>query len=135
MLRVQTLSSFWGTTTMTDRELLELAATAAGMKARWFKVKKWRQYPTCKILCGHNDVFGTHHSKPWNPLTDDGDALRLATDLDLNVFHAAGACYAMPSDDDGSIEICVSYRDAGDKHTATRLAITRAAAEIGREML
>lgn len=28
---------------MNDRELLELAARAAGIKARWFRVNQWRQ--------------------------------------------------------------------------------------------
>ncbi len=28
---------------MNDRTLLELAARAAGIKARWFRVNQWRQ--------------------------------------------------------------------------------------------
>lgn len=109
---------------MDDRELLELAAKAAGMEARWFKVKKWRHYPTSRILCGHDDVFGTHHSKPWNPLTDDGDALRLAVKLNMLCdFSQAGAFVEAP---DG-------HGPCSEKEDHRR-AIVRAAAEIGRAM-
>jgi hypothetical protein len=69
----------------TDRELLELAAKAAGIKAKWFKVKKWKDYNGARWLIGSDDIFGTHHSKPWNPLTDDGDALRLAVKLGMEI--------------------------------------------------
>ncbi|WP_143484569.1 hypothetical protein [Pseudomonas aeruginosa] len=69
---------------MNDRELLELAARAAGVKARWFRVNQWRQVGGHKMQTGQEDVFGTHHSKPWNPLTNDGDALRLAVLLNLD---------------------------------------------------
>lgn len=104
---------------MTDRELLELAAKAAGYDLFfWSDRAAFKDFP---------------HAT-WSPLTDDGDALRLSIDLELNVFHAAGCAYAMPSEDDGSNEHRVSYVDAGDKHQATRLAILLAAAEIGRAM-
>ena len=46
---------------MTDRELLELAAKAEGREIKF--VERF-------IAC-------------WNPLTDDGDAFRLAVKLDL----------------------------------------------------
>lgn len=103
---------------MDDRELLEMAAKAAGYNAYFWSDK-------CALMCQEGRPL-------WNPLTDDGDALRLATDLELNTFHASSACYAMPSDDE--IEASVSYRDAGCKYAATRRAIVRAAAEIGRAM-
>ena len=119
---------------MDDRELLGLAAKAAGIKARWFKVKKWRHYPTSRIVCGHDDVFGTHHSKPWNPLTDDGDALRLAVKLGITVAfweYPQNSVAAYVSGDG----IPASYERHGeDKHAATRRAIVRAAAAIGRAM-
>lgn len=58
---------------MSDRELLELAAKAAG-------VSVW------------TDIDGDYYSegfgvveRPWNPITDDGDALRLAVNLRLSV--------------------------------------------------
>lgn len=71
----------------------------------------------------------------FSPLTDDADAFRLAAALEMNVFHAAQSAYALPSDDDGTYEEQVRYIDAGgDKCAATRRAIVRAAAEIGRGM-
>ena len=99
---------------MTDRELLELAAKAAGIKK--------------------SDAINRIEFNQWNPLTDDGDALRLATEIKLNVFHAANSAYALPSEDVVSEEQRVLYGDAGGKHSATRRAIVRAAAEIGKGM-
>ena len=97
---------------MTDRELLELAANAA-----------FGEFANQTIESG------------WNPLTDDGDALRLAVKLDFNVFHVANSAYAMPSENDGSNEQQVMYGIiGGDKYKATRIAIVRAAAEIGKDM-
>ena len=48
---------------MTDRELLELAAKAAGIEVFW--------------LAGWNLLVSKRNNQAWNPLTDDGDALRL----------------------------------------------------------
>ncbi|AIJ45535.1 hypothetical protein O987_06960 [Comamonas testosteroni TK102] len=51
---------------MTDRELLELAAKAAGIEVWWTE--------------NYGGVFLRDRNSPviWNPLNDDGDALRLA---------------------------------------------------------
>ncbi|HGM6917679.1 TPA: hypothetical protein ACKQDM_005637 [Pseudomonas aeruginosa] len=112
---------------MNDRELLELAARAAGIKARWFRVNKWRQVGGNRMQTGQEDVFGTHHSKPWNPLTDDGDALRLAVKLRTSIFLASNntACESVGDD---------YWFDDGIDAAAARRAIVRAAAEIGKSM-
>ena len=106
---------------MDDRELLELAAKAHG---------DLRYVP--------DGVDGWIHELPngdrgawWNPLTDDGDALRLAVKLGMHFECGAewSICYA------GSV--CAkqfSERHGDDKYAATRRAIVRAAAEIGRAM-
>jgi hypothetical protein len=62
---------------MTDKELLELAAKAAGYKV-WIRCNG-------KVL--HSDIWKNSNIEwtPWNPLTDDGDALRLAVKLGLDV--------------------------------------------------
>jgi len=115
---------------MTDREMLELAAKALGMP------EAPKQY---RIADGLPIVI-TYMGKPWNPLTDDGDALRLAVKLDIEIYQG---------DDEGPA-VCAGYwskperRDvarlycieplADDPYAATRRAITRAAAEIGRQM-
>lgn len=100
-----------------DRELLEAAARAAGIELaqEGFKPR----------LALHDDdpVYG-----PWNPLTDDADAFRLAIDLNIsfrNMGHVMTACCAAGQFNE--------YAD-GDPYAATRRAITRAAAEIGRKM-
>ncbi|HHM8951326.1 TPA: hypothetical protein ACRNDK_005584 [Pseudomonas aeruginosa] len=110
---------------MNDRTLLELAARAAGIKARWFRVKQWRQVGGYSMQTGQEDVFGTHHSKPWNPLTDDGDALRLAVLLNLEIHSPKSNPTVMFR----TAENDVFYQD-----TCIRLAIVRAAAEIGMSM-
>lgn len=100
----------------TDRELLELAAKAAGLRF------DWRPFPAIKRL----DTLW----EEWNPLTDDGDALRLAVKLEiqLDLRHSMNTvrAYGAP---EGMIE-----EGAKDPYAATRRAITRAAAEIGRSM-
>jgi len=113
----------------TDRELLELAAVAVGIKARWFRVSKWRDTGTSRIMTGKAEVFGTHHSKPWNPLTDDGDALRLAVKLKMLVDVNERACEVICS-----AKFDITERILSDPLAATRRAIVRAAAEIGRSM-
>lgn len=114
----------------TDRELLELAAKAAGIKAKWFRVTKWKDTGTSKISTGKAEVFGIHHGKPWNPLTEDGDALRLAVKLDIPIS---------PESCNGTVWICRGdlqiFEALGvDSSAAVRRAIVRAAAEIGRTM-
>jgi hypothetical protein len=93
---------------MTDRELLEAAAKAAG----------------------GNFVIGY-----WNPLTDDGDALRLAVRLRLDIDFEKSYMVSVWSRhlDDWVIERCDD--DMGtDIAEKTRRAIVRAAAAIGRSM-
>lgn len=51
---------------MTDREFLELAAKAAGIEILWTE-----SYGGVFLRCRTSPVI-------WNPLDDDGDALRLA---------------------------------------------------------
>jgi hypothetical protein len=60
---------------MTDRELLEKAAKAAG-------------YTIVMSVYQPGHLFlreGDHENRLWNPLTDDGDALRLAVKLGITV--------------------------------------------------
>ena len=58
---------------MTDRELLEAAAKAAGIE-RWY----WSS--------GLVIVGPATREEPWNPLDDDGDALRLAVRLAIMIL-------------------------------------------------
>jgi len=96
---------------MTDRELLELAAKAVGI------------YLTIEYL-GHEK-----YKPDWNPLLDDGDALRLAVKLRLEVcVWDTDTTVLTPNDNISTI----SEPTEGDPYAATRRAIVRAAAEIGR---
>jgi hypothetical protein len=93
---------------MTDGELLELAAKAAGIEGRF-------QF---------GDMYIESADELWNPLTDDGDALRLAVKLKIDTFH-----YAMDVVCFADIEAIREIYDE-DPCSATRRAIVRAAAEI-----
>ncbi len=101
---------------MTDKEMLELAAKAAG------------------IECHSDGIYWTANELGdyWRPLKDDGDALRLAVKLGMLISTVG---------DDGSksfaattvnkVKTClVDHED--DPYAATRRAIVRAAAEIGK---
>jgi hypothetical protein len=115
---------------MTDRELLELAAKAAGIECRGWCPPGGRSDGWHGMYTGDGE---TGAWSQWNPLTDDGDALRLAVKLDMKVFHAAKSAYAIPSHDGVGMEVQDRYIDAGgDKYAATRRAIVRAAASIGQ---
>ena len=119
---------------MTDREMLELAARAAGLKE--FTEINGR-------FAVRTRFTGMQDWSPWNPLTDDGDALRLAVKLGLHVMqypiydepkHSAIAKKSARLLDDTCVDTCVGIEVYdSDPYAATRLAITRAAAEIGRQ--
>lgn len=120
---------------MSDRELLEFAAKAAGIH-----VPTKKDYPRAYI--DESGIFrdiscagdGTRMSR-WNPLTDDGDALRLAVKLCMSVANTTQrtSILARPDPEFGDW-IADSEPHLDDPYAATRRAIVRAAAEIGRQM-
>ena len=65
----------------------------------------------------------------WNPIADDGDALRLAVKLGLTIT----SNYHVEQKGLGVI-VFTELEDSEDFCAATRRAIVRAAAEIGRRM-
>jgi hypothetical protein len=69
----------------------------------------------------------------WNPLTNDGDALRLAVKLgigiDFNFADGEGETSAAQA-----LQIFQCENHGNDPYAATRRAIVRAAAEIGKGM-
>lgn len=109
---------------MTERELLELAAKAAGLQLRWFSHLRHNGEDVWPKVAHLGNVV-------WDPLTDDGDALRLAVRLGMNVHVIR---------DDGTFvsryehEPVIAEKRGADPCAATRRAIVRAAAEIGRSM-
>lgn len=102
---------------MNDRELLELAAKAVGCEPQGMEQ-------------GLMYLLGVQYG--WNPLTDDGDALRLAAKLEMNVDIGHHFTEASMIRDD--TRICADERHDDDPFAATRRAIVRAAAEIGKAM-
>lgn len=100
---------------MDDREMLEFAAKAAGIELSY-----WISNPGGEFFVLADD------GPEWNPLTDDGDALRLAVKLELHVFGSRIGCSI-------NEDLFVDAADCGDDPcAATRRAIVRAAAEIGK---
>ncbi|MFO5940270.1 hypothetical protein ACLBSY_25295 [Pseudomonas aeruginosa] len=108
---------------MNDRELLELAARAAGFTGYGFFLGD--------DGIDVSDETGTRFA--WNPLTDDGDALRLAVKRGLVVTPDRENQRTLVSNQAGH-EYCAIYWDNLGEMAATRLAITEVAAEIGKSM-
>lgn len=109
---------------MEDRELLELAAKAAGMAVAWID--------DFGVMCK-----GMNAGARWNPLTDDGDALRLAVALRLTVavrynecevFEDGGPC--LTSEPIFTASAFVTPEQATDPAGAARRAIVSAAAAM-----
>ena len=123
----------------TDRELLELAAKAIGLEIKPMEVKN--------VTAQEDDRFIGYLTKPeqwprgwFDPLTDDGDALRLlaampslwslslkfgAPTVEMNVAWGAGG--------EKAAKIAREFAgDGADVAAAIRRAIVRAAAEVGK---
>lgn len=108
---------------MTDREMLELAAKAAGI-----------EHGADRLECGLSltERDGRHRSLPrWNPLDDDGDALRLATKLHFDVFVINDKLVKVKAP---RISNMFSSSGGNDVNMLARRAIVQAAAEIGKIM-
>ena len=106
---------------MTDRELLEKAAKAAGV-----------EFGAARLYCGVSLSHPPRHLPKWNPLEDDGDALRLAVKLEMVLSLKQYDVF-----DPGLIPdaaVCASIHDSRDPYAATRRAIVRAAAAMGEAM-
>jgi hypothetical protein len=108
---------------MNDKELLEFAAKAAEIELINLNGVLYRNLDATRCCL-------------WDPLTDDGDALRLAVKCGLSV--QVGASVFVHGDPDFCdpayirVEICESLKT--DPFSATRRAIVRAAAEIGKSL-
>lgn len=98
---------------MNDRELIELAAEAVGYPLSWMT----------------NGKAAFHGDEIWDPLADDTDAFRLAVNIGLIVNPPSPIGeYAVVR----FYDIDVWEPVAGCRYAATRRAITRAAAQIGK---
>jgi hypothetical protein len=109
---------------MTDRELLEAAAKAAGLK-----IHAARQAERDEEGCANSGLWIVNGSTCWNPLTDDGDALRLAVKL---LFEIDMDCRSIAIRHQTGVKILKAFNN--DPCATTRRAIVMAAAAMGKEM-
>lgn len=111
---------------MSDKELLELAAKALQQIGCQIEQEPWSpgaQVERALYVDGQK----------WDPLTDDGDALRLAVKLKINLEFDFDRIDAIA--EQGGIcitEYIYEKPTLTDPYSATRRAIVRAAAEIGK---
>ncbi len=111
-----------------DRDLLIYAAKAAGIQ---YTISVNGAFLIAPYMNPLTKVS-------WNPLEDDGDAFRLAVKLNISIgfgiFATQINCEIYDWAED---EVLVEWKEDGrkDPYAATRRAIVRAAAEIGRRMV
>jgi hypothetical protein len=123
---------------MTDSELIEAAARAIGKPG--FYDAYWEGFKS-PIAAGEMPDEGVDASGAytfWNPLIDDGDALRLAVKLKLNIGFGSERlrgshwdhveAFAEPDGDGHSF--CPSEEMGNDPYAAVRRCIVRAAAAL-----
>ena len=121
---------------MDDRTMLELAAKAAGIDLE-FRVLRWSdgsEYPCYVDKDSVSTLANTEVVVRWNPLENDGQALRMAVKLQIDFQFEDGnvvtwfSCHRQGWDNGQVWSWEESLGD--DSLSATRRAITRAAAAI-----
>lgn len=108
---------------MTEREMLELAAKAAGA----VHADSWDNGAMLVSFDGKKVAL-------WNPRDDDGDSRRLANRLRMRVEHHVRHPFVAVFADIGFGTVKAEEPHLDDVDAATRLAVLRAAAEIGKTM-
>lgn len=122
--------------TESDKELLTLAAKAAGLRVvRWGEADEYYSHRDGEVayrLKVDDEYDNGDFGYEWNPLTDDGDALCLVVSLGLMIAWDRW---------NGNDYVCIRHRDldeeigiqiSTDRGEAVRRAIVMAAAEIGK---
>lgn len=121
-----------------DRELLGLAAKAAGINFWWHN--SGRPMQTVHYLSGNPDDDGLDKDIEWNPLLSDADAFALAVETELRF-----SCKRESDPFEKNVSVAfgpyspnqvrvVEKHYGGNFRQATRRVVVRAAAEIGRRM-
>lgn len=114
--------------TVGDRELLEFAAKAAGLKpeeADWTK----RAGLVWVVRC----ACGIRKEIRWNPINDDGDALRLAIRLGMKLSTNLHHRFVVVNDEQEFYDEA-KFGGVCDPEGVMRITIVRVAAEIGKNM-
>lgn len=93
-------------TERTDRELMELAAKAAGIQ-----VHRGIQHQSEMLFRSIGSVDGRFSGIEWDPLDDDSDALQLAVTLDIAIE---------PRSDRSETEACTWVSTPGGMETIRR---------------
>lgn len=106
---------------MDDKELLELAAKAAGYEVEW--VRNSGCFYRCEEEIGR---------ETFDSLDDDGDALRLAATLRLDVIWFANMQYVTV--ERRGFGENIGWTDDAGRSGALRRAITVVAAQIGKTL-
>lgn len=115
-----------------DRELLELAAKAAGLTVEYTKPSVISDKVFQLFFIGNYQV-------DWRPLEDDGDAFRLAVQMGLDILRTerdvealAGLLPHVKIDAHSVAAPCAVELLGDDPCAATRRAIVRASAAIAK---
>ena len=112
---------------LTDKDLLDLAAKAAGISAYWTVGESIQQWPVFVVSCGGGMGTMTYEQE-WNPLKNDVDAFRLAVYLKISIkYDHLPMVYASRKEHNLWAEIYLSGKD--DESRIRRL-IVKAAAKI-----
>lgn len=101
---------------MNDRELLEMAAKAAGIPEPWSH-DRMAAFQYCALY--------------WNPLEDSGDAFELMGKLKLNIKQGK---FSVSVNNKDGIYQTMRVRNEEERGSVTRLVVVMAAAEIGKSM-
>lgn len=112
---------------MNDRELLVLAAKAAGIKGECYEVNG-------RLLIAEEApaVGGLTYypSPPWMPFDDDAQAFRLAVSLCMTTTAMTAFCGAKPNFGGSGFDLPIM----GDRVSAMRRAIVSVAADLGKRL-
>lgn len=113
-----------------ERELLELAAKACGLKVELAENAAgdlvWMR--DCQ-----NEHFGC--GVPWNPLHNSGECFDARAKRRIKIEDFANGVRVVALDNQGdAIEKVEMFYKESDRPAATRLAVTRALAEIGKSI-
>ena len=114
---------------MTDEEILRYAAKAMG----YVEPHSYRPKTNCLLWVGKKSGAAT-----WRPFDDNAEAFEMMVKLNLFVFHgwthAEGVPLANVVVDNAEQTVPSGEIKGDDPYAATRRAIVRAAAGIGKRM-
>lgn len=113
---------------MEDRELLELAAKAAGIEIEWRSVSDMpgAEVQPCRVRLGVSQGW-------WNPLRRNADAFSAAAQKGISIIHEHPA-FVIAKRIHGGEWIQFSVQGPDDYERATRHAITYCLSQIGRKI-